>query len=236
VQVSGQPETRFRDRIAAGRELAARLDCYRNRDAVVLGLARGGVPVAYEVARLLELPLDVTVVRKLGVPGRTELAMGAVARGTLVLNRAVTRAAGIDSLTVRRAAEHESGRLAGLERSYRGGRDPVAVAGRTTILIDDGLATGSSMLAAVWALRDEGVRATVVAVPVAPPETCRAIAAEVERVVCVFRPRRFFSVGTWYVDFDQVSDEDVRTLVGHSWREGASREDASRESGSLSPG
>jgi putative phosphoribosyl transferase len=205
---------RFRDRSEAGRELARGLERYQGSGAVVLGLARGGVPVAYEVADALGLSLDVFVVRKLGCPGQPELAMGAVASGgTYALNEEVIRAVGIDAGTLERIVGAQTQEVARRERAYRGERPALAVKGRTVILVDDGLATGSSMLAAVRALRRQRAQVIVVAVPVAPREACREIAHEADEVVCACMPRPFLSVGTWYADFKQTSDEEVRRLL-----------------------
>jgi putative phosphoribosyl transferase len=205
---------RFRDRAEAGRELARRLERYRGGDAVVLGLARGGVPVAAEVARSLGLPLDVFVVRKLGVPQQPELAVGAVASGGLaVVNDEVARAARLDDATLRRLIATEAEEVRRRERAYRDGRPPPEVNGRTVILVDDGLATGASMLAAARTLGHEGARKVVVAVPVAPPETCEALATVADEVVCARTPERFVSVGSWYEDFRQTSDDEVRRAL-----------------------
>jgi putative phosphoribosyl transferase len=204
----------FRDRFDAGRELAESLARHRGTDAVVLGLPRGGVPVAYEVAWSLELALDVFVVRKLGFPGQPELAMGAVASGgTRVLNEDVLRVAPVDQAALDRVVAEESAELQRRERLYRGDRPPLELRGRTAILVDDGLATGSSMRAAVAALRALDAGAVTVAVPVAPRETCEEIAPEVEEIVCARTPHPFLSVGTWYEDFTQTTDEEVRDLL-----------------------
>lgn len=204
----------FKDRFEAGRELAEALGRHRGTEAVVLGLPRGGVPVAYEVARTLELALDVFVVRKLGLPGQPELAMGAVASGgTRVLNEDVLRAAVVGEDALERVVAEELAELERRERLYRGDRPPLELRDRAVILVDDGLATGSSMRAAIHALRDRGAGAVTVAVPVAPRETREALASEVEEMVCARTPRPFFSVGTWYEDFTQVTDEEVRDLL-----------------------
>lgn len=206
---------RFVDRRHAGRVLAGMLEAYRGRrDVVVLGLPRGGVPVAYEVARALGAPLDVYVVRKLGVPGHEELAMGSIASGGVrVLNENVTWRLGIDQEVLDRVTAREQRELERRERDYRCGRPLPDLSGRTVILVDDGLATGSTMRAAVRAVRKLGPRAIVVAVPVAPPETCEELAAEVEEIVCAYTPEIFFAVGSWYEVFDQTSDEEVRRLL-----------------------
>jgi putative phosphoribosyl transferase len=205
----------FEDRREGGRRLAAHLSSYASRpDVVVLGLPRGGVPVAYEVAHALGVPLDVFLVRKLGVPGHEELAMGAIASGGIrVLNVDVVRAAGLDQRAIEAVAARELETLEQGERAYRGDRPPVAVRDRTVILVDDGLATGATMRAAIEALRDLGAAAIVVAVPTAPADTCDALRAEVDEVVCATTPDPFMAVGLWYRDFTPVSDEQVRELL-----------------------
>jgi predicted phosphoribosyltransferase len=205
----------FRDRGEAGRYLASLLGQYRGRpDVVVLGLARGGVPVADEVAKALGAPLDVFVVRKLGVPGREELALGAVASGgVLVLNDDVIRGLGLAPWTVQRAAEQEGRELLRREQAYREGRSPPAVAGQVVILVDDGLATGASMRAAVRAVRQLGPAAVVVAVPAAPALAGQELAAIADEVICATTPSPFYAVGASYWDFTQVTDEEVRDLL-----------------------
>ena len=205
----------FRDRAEAGRQLALHLDDYSTRpDVLVLGLARGGVPVAFQVARALEAPLDVFLVRKLGVPGHEELAFGAIASGgTRVLNEEVTRHLGIDEETIASVAAEQQRELERRERLYRDGGTPAPVAGRTVILVDDGAATGASMRAAARALRDQGASEVVVALPVAPPEVCKAFEHEVDRTVCAHTPELFYAVGAWYDDFSQVTDKEVRELL-----------------------
>ena len=195
--------------------LAERLTAYARRPGVVvLGLPRGGVPVAAEVAGALDAPLDVFVVRKLGVPGREELAMGAIASGGVrVLNSDVVRAAGISPSELERVAARELETLESRERSYRGARPPVEIRGRTVILVDDGLATGATMRAAVAALRDGGVARIVVAVPTGPRETCEMLSREVDDIVCATMPEPFTAVGLWYDDFAPVTDEEVRALL-----------------------
>lgn len=205
----------FRDRADAGRALAEKLGAYADRpDVLVLALPRGGVPVGFEVARALRAPLDVFVVRKLGVPGHEELAMGAIATGGVrVLNEDVVRALGISDEVIDRVAEAEAQELERRERLYRGERPPAEVAGRTVILIDDGLATGSTMRAGVAALRRLGPSAIVVAVPVAAAQTCDELRREVEEVVCAETPEPFYAVGLWYADFSQTSDAEVSELL-----------------------
>jgi predicted phosphoribosyltransferase len=209
---------RFEDRREGGRRLAEPLAGYARRpDVVVLGLPRGGVPVAAEVARLLGLPLDVFLVRKLGVPGREELAMGAIASGGIrVLNDDVVRAAGITEREIDAVASGELQTLEARELAYRGDRPPVDVRDRVAILVDDGLATGATMRAAIEALRDRGASRIVVAVPTAPSETCAALRREVDEVVCATTPDPFMAVGMWYEDFSPVSDEEVGELLRNS--------------------
>ena len=206
---------RFRDRHDAGRLLAAKLGTYANRpDVIVLALPRGGVPVAAEVARALGAPFDVFLVRKLGIPGHEELAMGAIATGgARVVNDDVVRALHIPDRVIDAVAEQEARELARRERLYRGGRPPLDVRGRTVILVDDGLATGATMLAAVQALRQQRPARMVVAVPIAPPETCEELRAEVDDVICAVTPEPFHAVGLWYEDFSQTTDEEVRDLL-----------------------
>jgi erythromycin esterase-like protein/predicted phosphoribosyltransferase len=205
----------FSDRREAGRLLAAKLAAYANRpNVVVLALPRGGVPVAFEVAQALNAPLDVFVVRKLGVPGYEELAMGAVATGGLrVLNDQIVRDLRVPDYVIDRVAAEEGEELTRRERAYRGGRPPLDVHGRTVILVDDGLATGATMRAAVKALRQHGPAQIVVAVPTASPETCGELKAEVDEVVCAITPEPFHAVGYWYEDFTQTTDQEVRELL-----------------------
>jgi putative phosphoribosyl transferase len=206
---------RFDDRRDAGRRLAESLARYRDRaDVVVLGLPRGGVPVAFEVAKGLGAPLDVFLVRKLGVPGHEELAMGAIASGDVrVLNADVVSATGVGATEIEQVSERELERLRDQERAYRGERDPVDVSGKVGILVDDGLATGATMRAAIEALRDRGAGEIVVAVPTAPRETCEALRREVDEVVCAITPDPFMAVGLWYRNFTPVSDDEVRALL-----------------------
>jgi putative phosphoribosyl transferase len=207
--------TRFRDRTDAGRRLAGKLQHYANRDdVVVLGLPRGGVPVGYEVANALHAPLDVFVVRKIGLPWQEELAMGAVASGGVrVLDRNLIRVAHVSDDDVERIAQNEERELERREKLYRGGRPFPKLRGKTVILVDDGLATGASMRAAVEALRHEAPAHIVVAVPVAAPETCNAFRDIVDEIICAETPEPFQAVGLWYDDFSQTTDDDVRTLL-----------------------
>jgi putative phosphoribosyl transferase len=212
----------FRDRHDAGRQLAAELASYADRpDTLVLALPRGGVPVAYEVARALHAPLDVFLVRKLGVPGHEELAMGAIATGGVrVLNEEVVQALDIPEDVIDRVAAEEQRELERRERSYRDDRQVLSPRGRVVILIDDGLATGATMRAAVAALRKQDPAAVVVAVPVASPGVCEEFRGEVDHIVCARTPEPFHAVGLWYRDFSQTTDEEVHDLL-----EAAAQED-----------
>jgi predicted phosphoribosyltransferase len=207
---------RFRDRAHAGRELGERLGALAGRDdVVVLGLARGGVPVAAAVASALGAPFDAFAVRKLGVPWQEELAFGAVASGGVrVLNAEVVETLPLSHEVIEEIAEREERELVRREHAYRGERVPLPVEGRAAVLVDDGIATGSSMRAAVTALRRRGPSAVVIAVPVAPRETCAALGRDVDGIVCAKMPDPFRSVGSWYDRFDQTSDDEVRALLG----------------------
>lgn len=209
---------RFRDRADAGRRLAAKLGAYAERaDVIVLALPRGGVAVGYEAARALHAPLDVLVVRKVGVPGHEELAMGAVASGrVLVVNEKVTQALGISEAVLRRAAAAERKELERRERTYRGERSPSDVRERTVLLVDDGIATGSTMRAAIRALRALHPARIVVAVPTAPPDVCDSLRADADEVVAVQTPEPFIAIGLWYHEFPQLSDDDVRRMLRDS--------------------
>jgi predicted phosphoribosyltransferase len=208
------PARAFRDRRDAGRVLARVLEPYRGRADLVLALPRGGVPVGYEIAAALGVPLDVVLVRKLGVPAQEELAMGAIASGGLVVvNDDVVRAFEVPPEVVRRVAEREGAELARRERAYRDDRPPPDLAGKTVVLVDDGLATGSSMLAAVEAVRQAGAARVVVAVPAAPNSTCRELRRVADDVVCATTPSPFFAVGQSYWDFSQTTDDEVVRLL-----------------------
>jgi predicted phosphoribosyltransferase len=211
--------TVFRDRVEAGDVLAAWLGHYAGRpEVLVLALPRGGVPVAGRVAEALGAPLDVFVVRKLGVPGHEELAMGAIASGgVLVRNEEVVGKLGLSEDTLRRVAEVERHELARRERRYREDRPPPDLAGRVVILVDDGLATGSTMRAAVEAARRLGPARVVVAVPTAPASTCQRLQEVADEVVCATTPRPFRAVGNSYRSFPQTSDEEVRSLLEAAW-------------------
>jgi putative phosphoribosyl transferase len=218
-------EEPYRDRREAGAELARRLGHLKGRqDLVVLALPRGGVPVAYEVARALEAPLDVFVVRKLGMPGHPEFAMGAIASGGIrVLNEEVIRLYRIPQTVIEIIARDERIELERRERAYREGRSPIDLGGRIVVLIDDGLATGSTMKAAVEAARVHAPARIVVAVPVGSPDTCREFADIADEIVCARAPEHFAAVGQWYDDFRQTEDEEVRALLHDASSEPAGR-------------
>ena len=208
----------FENRQAAGRALARKLRSYAGRnDVLVLGLPRGGVPIAYEVAETIDAPLDVFLVRKLGVPGHEELAMGAIASGGVqVLSPEIVRTFGVTNHALERVIDAERRELERRERSYRGGRPPLVLRGRTVILVDDGLATGSSMRAAVTAVRKLQAARVVVAVPVAPSSVFHDFRALADEVVCAATPEPFVAVGRFYENFDQTTDEEVRLFLARS--------------------
>lgn len=210
----------FSDRVAAGKILAEQLKQYAGRpDVIVLGLPRGGVPVAFEVARALGAPLDVFLVRKLGVPGYEELAMGAIASGGVtVLNSDVIDSLRISQRKIDEAAARESRELQRRERLYRRDRPPLDVAGKTVILVDDGIATGSTMRAAISALRQMNPAHLVVAVPTAAPSSCEEMRVLAGDCLCTITPEPFHAVGLWYQDFSQTTDEDVCDLLERAGR------------------
>jgi putative phosphoribosyl transferase len=212
----------FRDRADAGRVLAAELGHLAgDPNVAVLGLQRGGVPVAYEVARALGAPLDVLLVRKLGVPTHPELAMGAIAGGGVrVLHQAVIDSLAIPPEVVEAVADREGAELARREQAYRADRPAIDVAGRTVVVVDDGVATGSTMRAAVAALRAQQAGRIVVAVPVGARETCEELAAEADELVCPNMPASFHAVGQWYDDFTQTTDDEITALLRSSSRSG----------------
>ncbi|HEX5165813.1 MAG TPA: phosphoribosyltransferase [Thermomicrobiales bacterium] len=207
--------TRFKNRADAGRVLAGMLSKYAAQpDAIVLALPRGGVPVAYEVAVALGLPLDIFLVRKLGVPGHEELAMGAIASGGVrVLNDDVVGPLNIGPTTIERVAAREQQELERREAAYRDGRPRPNLRGRTVILIDDGLATGSTMLVAIRAIKQQQPARIVAAVPTAAPSVCAEIGREADEIVCAMTPEPFYAVGLWYDDFSETTDDDVRRLL-----------------------
>jgi predicted phosphoribosyltransferase len=209
---------RYRNRTDAGRRLARELEGYAGReDVVVLALPRGGVPVGFELADALGAPLDVLVVRKLGVPGHRELAMGAIASGGLiVLDEGIVNRLRIPEELIRRAIADELRELERRESAYRGERESPQLDGKTVILVDDGLATGATMRAAALAVRERNPACVIVAVPVAAAETCRRLRADVDVVVCAQTPEPFYAVGVWYDDFSQTSDEEVREVLART--------------------
>jgi putative phosphoribosyl transferase len=213
----------FRNRAEAGRYLAEMLKAYASRpDVLVLALPRGGVPVAYEVARALHAPLDVFLVRKLGVPGHEELAMGAIATGGIrVLNEQVVEGLRIPGHIIDAVAAQEMEELKRRERIYRDGRPSPQIRGRTVILVDDGLATGSTMRAATMALQQQRPAHVVVAVPVAVAETCDQFRGYVDEIICATTPEPFYAVGLWYHDFSQTTDDEVRELLKQASQEQA---------------
>jgi putative phosphoribosyl transferase len=211
---------RFRDRGEAGQLLAKQLSKYvKCRDLLILALPRGGVPVGFEVAKALNAPLDIFVVRKLGVPGEEELAMGAIAAGGVrVLDQEVIGLMGISDQLIETVSAREQDELRRRELAYRGHAPPIQVAGTTTILVDDGIATGSTMRAAIAALRQHCPSKLIVAVPTASPSSCHELRRKADEVVAVITPEPFFAVGRWYAIFDQTSDEEVRRLYEQSRR------------------
>lgn len=214
---------RFRNRYHAGKVLAQELEEYANRaDVIVLALPRGGVPVAYEVATALHVPLEVFLVRKLGLPGQEELAMGAIASGGVrFLNEDVIASAGVPPALIEQVAAREQRELERREQAYRSDRPPPQLKDKTAILIDDGLATGASMHAAALAARAQGASNVVVAVPVAAEQTCRNLTAVADRVICAVTPPDFYAVGLWYDDFRQTEDAEVRELLDLATRTGS---------------
>jgi putative phosphoribosyl transferase len=210
--------SRFRDRTEAGERLAARLADYANRsDVLVLGLPRGGVPVAYQIAKALNAPLDVWLVRKLGVPGQEELAMGAIASGgVMVLNNEIIRSLGISRKVIHQVAVAEKQELERRDQAYRGHRLPAMIQDRTIILVDDGIATSSTLRAAIAALQQQHPHQIVVAAPVAPPSVCESLRSTVDQVICLETPEPLYSIGMWYVDFSQTTDEEVQALLQKS--------------------
>jgi putative phosphoribosyl transferase len=205
----------YRDRFEAGRVLAQSLQQYRGcPDVIVLALPRGGVPVGFEVAKELQVPLDVFVVRKIGLPRQRELAMGAIASGgALVLDPSIVRMAGLSEAELNAVIDRERREIERREREYRDDRPPANVEGKTVILVDDGLATGSTMRAAAMALRSRSPKKLIVAVPVGARSTCEEFQGEVDEVVCAASPEDFHAVGLWYQNFEQTTDEEVRELL-----------------------
>ena len=226
--LTGESVRPFRDRFEAGKLLATRLTQYSDRTAVhVFALPRGGLPVAFEIAQAIHAPLDIFLVRKLGVPGHEELAMGAIATGNVrLLQTDIVEAFGISSQMIDAATEEGLQELARRERAYRGSPAPV-VRGKTIILVDDGLATGSTMRVAVAALKEKQPKRMIVAVPVAAPEACNELKDEVDEIICLETPPSFSAVGLWYDDFSQVTDHEVRELLARADRSHSSRHSAS---------
>jgi putative phosphoribosyl transferase len=208
---------RFHDRTEAGKLLANELSEYVDRtDVCVLGLPRGGVPVAYEIAQALRLPLDICLVRKLGVPGQKELAMGAIAPGGIVvLNREIIKALGVSRSALIRVKEVERCELERRDRAYRGDRPAPNIQGKTVILVDDGIATSSTLRAAIATLRRQDPAAIVVAVPVAASAAVQSLQEVVDRIICLLQPEPLQSIGMWYIDFSQTSDAEVLRLLQH---------------------
>lgn len=208
----------FRDRTEAGQRLAQKLKAYANRpDVLVLGLPRGGVPVAFEVAKALNAPLDVFLVRKLGVPGHEELAMGAIAsNGVRILNEEIIQSLDLSEEAIASAAVREQQELERRERAYRGDRPPLEVSDRTVILVDDGLATGATLHAAAVAIAQQHPQQIVAAVPVSAPETCDELKVEADKIICAETPKPFYAVGLWYDQFPQTTDAEVRDLLKRS--------------------
>lgn len=218
---------RFRDRTDAGQRLGARLGHLRGEDIVVLGLPRGGVPVAAEVARLLGAPLDVILVRKLGVPVQPELGMGAIGEGgARVINRDVVEYARVSEAALAAVEQRERAELLRRARRYRGGRPRASISGRTAVVVDDGIATGSTARAACAVAKAQGAKRVVLAVPVAPVAAGEALAGDADEFICLDQPRRFLAIGEWYDDFSQTSDEEVISLLRRAPQPGAAQAQA----------
>lgn len=206
----------FEDRRQAGRMLGSRLHAYQGADAIVIALPRGGVPVAAEIARALVLPLDVVLVRKVGAPGQPELAVGAVTDGDglkVTINRDVAEALGLTDAEIATLAKKQLPEIERRQRFYRDTAPPPDLAGRTVIVVDDGVATGATMRSALRLIRQSGPAGIVVALPVAPAETVQALQADADEVICLSTPEHFYAVGAYYLDFDQVPDEEVKRLL-----------------------
>ena len=210
----------FENRTDAGRKLATRLQKYRDRSPMIIALPRGGVPVGYEVAKALGAPLDVLIARKIGAPGQAEFGIGAIAQGGAVyLNQDLVRDLGVTQEYLDVVTRREMAEMARRLRAYRGNRAPLDVAGRTVIVVDDGLATGATTRAAVRALRKMSPREIILAVPVCAAQTAREIRAEFDEVICASAPEQFRAVGLWYNDFEQTTDEEVVSLLARAERE-----------------
>ena len=210
----------FQNRQDAGRQLAQRLKRFARRDdVIVLGLPRGGVPVAFEIARALHVPMDVLIVRKLGVPGQEELAMGAIASGGVrVLSADVIVDAGVDTADIERVTAEQLRELARRENAYRGHRPYPILTGKVVILVDDGIATGATMKAAIKSLRAHEPEQIVLAVPVAAPESLETLAGDVDEMTCLLTPRQLYGIGEWYHDFKQLNDDEVRAFLAQAER------------------
>ncbi|MDB6065636.1 MAG: putative phosphoribosyltransferase [Pedosphaera sp.] len=223
----------YQNRYEAGEALAAKLRHHAgDPNLLVLALPRGGVPVGYEVATALNAPLDIFLVRKLGVPGYEELAMGAVASGGVkILNDDVIQQVGISGNMIDAIVQEKERELEQQEKIYRGERPPAEIKGRTVILVDDGLATGASMRAAVKAVKKKGPKSVIVAVPIGSVQTCHQLQTEVDEVVCGMTPDPFYAVGAWYSDFMQITDEEVRELLDHAAHERRARQVQSQKTG-----
>jgi putative phosphoribosyl transferase len=209
-----EPDVNFKDRVEAGQILANKLTKYADQNPLVLALPRGGLPVAFEVAKTLKAPLDVYIVRKLGVPGQEELAMGAIATGGVrVLNRPVVDSMQISEEEIETETRKEQAELSRREELYRAGRPPLDVSKRTVILVDDGIATGSTIKAAIAALKKQGAGRVIVGVPVAPLSTIEELKNEVDEVICVSTPDFFIAISVWYDNFPQVTDDEVREFL-----------------------
>ena len=208
----------FLDRVDAGRQLAARLEAFRSlNDVVILALPRGGVPVAAEVAKALGLPFDLLLVRKLGIPGHSETAMGAIAsNGVCVMHDDLIQQLDLTRAEINEVKRRETEELARRERLYRAGKPPIEVTGKTVIVVDDGIATGATMQAAILLLRRQRARRIVVATPVAPPDTARKLAREADEMIVVAEPGQFSAVGEWYRNFSQTGDDEVRRLLAEA--------------------
>lgn len=217
----------FIDRQESGRTLAQLLHAYQNRtDTIVLALPRGGVPVAYEIARSLNLPLDVFIVRKLGVPWHEELAMGAISMGnTVVFNQEIIDQLGISQHAIDQIIQAEREEIERRLLAYRGNRPQPELENKTVILVDDGIATGATVRAAILALQKNKPAAIILAVPVAPLSTCNELQHKVSEIVCPLRPDNFLAVGNWYLDFQQVTDKEVTTLLKQLWQEQQEKND-----------
>jgi len=214
-------ERKFKNRTQAGQLLAKKLTAYANaQEVVVLALPRGGVPVAFEVAKALNVPLDICLVRKLGVPGHKELAMGAIARGgIIIINQEIVKGLGISRETINRITAKELKELERRDRAYRGGRQALSLENCTVILIDDGIATGSTLRAALATLQQQQPTGIIVAVPVAPPSIRNELKLEVDKVVCLKTPHPLYAIGLWYEDFSQTTDQEVRNLLSRAPQE-----------------